>query len=80
MFWSIFIQIGVTGAKKWNKKTFKETAVAQKLKDKFVTIRLNAEDANATVTYQGKKYSNVELTRHFGSERFSYPGVSGFKR
>ena len=56
--------------KEMDNKTFKEAAVAKKLKDKFVTVRLNAEDANETVTYQDKKYSNVELTRHFGVRGF----------
>ncbi len=49
-----------------DEKTFQEENVKKKLQKRFVTVRLNAEDANATATYKGNSYTNVQLTRAFG--------------
>ena len=49
-----------------DEKTFSDKTVKAELEKKFVTIRLNAEDRNATATYDGKTFNNVELTRAFG--------------
>ena len=49
-----------------DEKTFSETAVSKKLQDSFVTIRINAEDRDATATFRGQTYNNVELTQAFG--------------
>lgn len=49
-----------------DEKTFSEKDVKTKLEESFVTIRINAEDRNATATYDGKTFNNVELTRAFG--------------
>ena len=53
-----------------DEKTFKNKDVAKKLAADFVTVRLNAEDANETATYKNKTYTNVELTRAFGVTGF----------
>ncbi len=49
-----------------DEKTFSDKIVKAELDEKFVTIRLNAEDRNATATYDGKTFNNVELTQAFG--------------
>jgi thioredoxin-related protein len=49
-----------------DEKTFNDKTVKAELEKKFVTIRLNAEDRNATATYDGKTFNNVELTQAFG--------------
>lgn len=48
-----------------DEKTFNNEEVAKKLKDKFVTVRINAEDPNSTSTFQGHTFNNIELTRAF---------------
>ncbi|OGC01165.1 hypothetical protein A2V82_13965 [candidate division KSB1 bacterium RBG_16_48_16] len=53
-----------------DEKTFKDKTVEKKLMDRFVTIRLNAEDAKSKVSYQNKTLNNVELTRYFGINGF----------
>ena len=48
-----------------DEKTFNESKVKEKLEQRFVTVRLNAEDAKATATYKGEAYTNVQLTQAF---------------
>ncbi len=51
-------------------KTFGNDEINKKLKDRFVTVRLAAENANESATFKGQTYSNVELTRVFGVTGF----------
>lgn len=53
-----------------DEKTFKEPGINQKLVERFVTVRLNAEDGSQTASYKGKTYSNIELTQAFGVRGF----------
>jgi len=53
-----------------DEKTFGEAKVKAYLKAHFVTVRLQAEDREARVTFRGKTYTHVEFTRAMG--------VSGF--
>jgi thioredoxin-related protein len=57
-----------------DEKTFSDTQVAKKLKERFVAIKLNAEKADQSVTYQNKQYTNAELTRSFGVT--GYPALA----
>ncbi len=60
-----------------DEKTFQEANVKKKLEKRFVTVRLNAEDANASATYKGTSYTNVELTQAFGVT--GYPTLAFLK-
>ena len=53
-----------------DEKTFQNRAVADLLNKRFVTVRLNAENMNETVTYKGQEFNNVEFTRAFGVNGF----------
>lgn len=53
-----------------DEKTFQNESVSETLADKFVTVRLDAEDGSKTATYKGKTYTNIELTRAFGVRGF----------
>lgn len=53
-----------------DQKTFGDQAVAAKLKSRFVTVRLNAEDETQTATVQGQTFNNVQLTRAYGVTGF----------
>jgi thioredoxin-related protein len=53
-----------------DEKTFNEENVKAKLTERFVTVRLNAEDRNVSATYKGNTYTNVELTQAFGVTGF----------
>jgi thioredoxin-related protein len=64
--WCIF-------CKKFQKETIKNQEVARMLSEKFVYVRLNAEDAEKRVRYDGKYFSNVELTQAFGIN--AYPAL-----
>lgn len=48
-----------------DEKTFSDAKVASKLSERFVTVRINAESPTETATFQGKKFTNIELTRAF---------------
>jgi len=48
-----------------DEKTFSEKRVAAKLKERFATVRLNAESNTEYANFQGQKLSNMELTRAF---------------
>jgi thioredoxin-related protein len=53
-----------------DEKTFHNGEIAALLQKRFVTVRVNAEDANEKVTYKGQGFSNVELTRAFNVTGF----------
>jgi thioredoxin-related protein len=53
-----------------DEKTFRNGEIAALLQKRFVTVRVNAEDANEKVTYKGQGFSNVELTRAFNVTGF----------
>ncbi|MBN2410966.1 DUF255 domain-containing protein [candidate division KSB1 bacterium] len=53
-----------------DQKTFQDKQVAQKLQERFVTIKLDAEDAGSKVNYRNETYSNPQLTRAFGVTGF----------
>jgi thioredoxin-related protein len=48
-----------------DKKTFRSDSVAKKLSDRFVTVRINAENPNESATFKGRTFNNIELTRAF---------------
>ncbi len=48
-----------------DEKTFKNAEIAKKLNDRFVTVRINAEDPNQKVTFKGRTFNHIELTRAF---------------
>ncbi len=48
-----------------DEKTFRDAAVAKKLAEDYVTVRIDAEDGSKTVTYKGQSFTNIELTRAF---------------
>lgn len=48
-----------------DEKTFNHPEVARKLSDRFVTVRINAEDPNQKVTFKGHTFNHIELTRAF---------------
>ena len=48
-----------------DEKTFSNEEINKKLKEKFITIRLNAESTTETGTFNGKTLTNKELTREF---------------
>ena len=53
-----------------DKKTFKDAQVSKKLKESFVTIKLDAEDTKITVKYKNKTFNNPQLTQAFGVTGF----------
>jgi thioredoxin-related protein len=53
-----------------DEKTFQNESVSNILADKYITVRLDAEDGSQTATYKGKTYTNIELTRAFGVRGF----------
>lgn len=53
-----------------DEKTFSNDSIANKLSNRFVTVRLNAEDAKQSVTFKGRTFNNIELTRAFGVNGF----------
>jgi thioredoxin-related protein len=53
-----------------DEKTFSDAQVNKKLSERFVTVRLAAENASEQATFHGNTYSNVELTRAFGVNGF----------
>jgi thioredoxin-related protein len=59
---------------KWCKvmdeRTFSKPDIAAYLGEHFVSIRINAESKTDRLTYDGKAYTPVELTRHFGVRGF----------
>jgi thioredoxin-related protein len=57
-----------------DEKTFHEKNVAEKLKNRFVTVRINAEDEKQSATYKGQTFNNVQLTQAFGVT--GYPSLA----
>lgn len=59
---------------KWCKvmdeKTFSKPEINKYLEENFVAIRINAESRSEKLTYKGKEYTPVELTRRFGVRAF----------
>jgi len=64
--WCIF-------CKKFQQETIKDQKVARMLSENFVYVRLNAENSESRVRYNGKSLSNVELTQAFGIN--AYPSL-----
>jgi thioredoxin-related protein len=64
--WCIF-------CRKFQKETIKDQKVARMLSENFVYVRLNAENSEKRVRYDGKSFSNVELTQAFGIT--AYPSL-----
>lgn len=48
-----------------DEKTFANDSVAAKLSKRFVTVRINAESPTEKATFQGKEFTNIELTQAF---------------
>ena len=59
--------------KKFQKETIKNQQVANMLANNFVYVRLNAENSESQLRYQGKSLSNVELAQAFGVN--AYPSL-----
>ncbi len=53
-----------------DEKTFSEDKVAMKLRERFATVRLNAESNSEYANFKGQRYSNLQLTRAFGVTGF----------
>jgi len=53
-----------------DEKTFRDPGVNQKLVERFITVRLNAEDGAQTASYKGQTFTNIELTQAFGVRGF----------
>jgi thioredoxin-related protein len=53
-----------------DEKTFSDPEVARYLGERFVSIRINAEDVAERLTYKDKEYTPVTLTRRFGVRGF----------
>lgn len=49
-----------------DEKTFQNVDVAKRLKERFVTVRVNAENKMEKANYNGKEYNSVELSQTFG--------------
>jgi thioredoxin-related protein len=64
--WCIF-------CKKFQKETIGDQKVARMLSENFVYVRLNAENSEGRIRYNGKSFSNVELTQAFGIS--AYPSL-----
>jgi thioredoxin-related protein len=64
--WCIF-------CRKFQKETIKNQKVARMLSENFAYVRLNAENSKNRVRYNGKSFSNVELTQAFGIN--AYPSL-----
>jgi len=53
-----------------DEKTFNNESIAKKLSERFITVRINAEDSNESATFKGRTFNNIELTRAFGVTGF----------
>lgn len=53
-----------------DEKTFQNPKVAKKLKDNFVSVRLNAEDSKKTLMFRDQTFNNVQFTRAMGVTGF----------
>lgn len=59
--------------KKFQKETIKDPKVARMLSENFIYVRLNGENSENRVRYNGKSFSNVELSQAFGIS--AYPSL-----
>jgi thioredoxin-related protein len=57
-----------------DEKTFQSDSVARKLSERFVTVRINAEDPHETANFKGHTFNNIELTRAFRVS--GYPSIA----
>jgi thioredoxin-related protein len=64
-----------TWCKKMDAEVYKDPKVAEILKEKFITIKLNAE-ANASLKYANNSYTNAEFTKSLGID--GYPATVFF--
>lgn len=48
-----------------DEKTFHDDSVAKKLSERFVTVRINAEDPNDSAAFKGHTFNNIQLTQAF---------------
>lgn len=55
--------------KKMEGETYKDSEVAKYINDNFIAIKMNAE-SSGKVTFQGKSYTERELTQGFGITGF----------
>ncbi|MDD4858467.1 MAG: thioredoxin family protein, partial [Candidatus Krumholzibacteria bacterium] len=53
-----------------DEKTFSDPDVKKYLAEHFVTIRIDAENNNERVVYQGRQYTSPELAKKFGVRGF----------
>ncbi|UCF04477.1 MAG: thioredoxin fold domain-containing protein [bacterium] len=53
-----------------DEKTFSRPEIQRYLADNFVSIRINAESKTDRFSYNGKTFTPVQLTRHFGVRGF----------
>lgn len=53
-----------------DEKTFSRPEIQKYLQEHFVAIRINAESKTETLTYKGKEFTPVQLTRRFGVRGF----------
>jgi len=56
--------------KKFQRETIQDKNVSQRLSKNFAYVRLNAENSDNQISYDGKSYSSVELTQAFGVTAF----------
>lgn len=56
--------------KTMDEKTFSEKKVSAFLKEKYICIRINAEDKNEKIEFQDKTFTPVEFTAAFGITGF----------
>lgn len=56
--------------KKFQRETIQDKDVRQRLSENFAYVRLNAENSADRLNYDGKSFSNVELTQAFGVTSF----------
>ena len=56
--------------KMFQRETIQDSSVARVLSENFVYVRLNAEDTQERVKFNGKYLSNTELTQSFGISAF----------
>jgi thioredoxin-related protein len=61
-----------------DEKTFGNPKVKAFLESNFVSVRIQAEDKNAFLTYKGKKYNHVEFSRAAGVKGF--PSLAFFDK
>jgi thioredoxin-related protein len=61
-----------------DEKTFTDTAVAAYLKKSYICVRINAEDTQEKIDFQGKTFNPVDFTRAAGVNGF--PSLAFFDK